>query len=206
MKNFTDPTNVSCERSFGILKFIEKKFERMSLSNLLNTTTAKFNLLDEFIADCDKKILIDAHKSQNKSAAIGREEDYKNKIIKIQKKIGRNMKKNDLTDRIQIASCLIETNPNELIPRSMKDISKKYSNFKKECKATSTSVLGPRQYRTALLLTVRHLLKIAVPQIINDQDFEFADSASKAEVDQKTTRALFLYDTFEAQIRSNILF
>ena len=57
-----DPTNVGCERSFGLLKMYESKFETAGLSNLFNLTISKYNKCSEFIKQCDDDVLLLANR------------------------------------------------------------------------------------------------------------------------------------------------
>ena len=88
----------------------------------------------------------------------------------------------------------------------MDDLTKCYNKFKKDCHATQTSVLGARQYKTALLKTIKHILKITVPQIVNEKDFEVSDGLSKSDLESKLTKAIFLYSSFEKKVRGFVSF
>lgn len=172
----------------------------------MNTTSAKFNNLDNFIEKCDKEILLAAHQKEKETSQAGRKEDLKNKLEKIKHVTGKNSKTNDNDVRLRIGSCLIETNPDDLIPKDLSEVDSKYKKFQKECRKTSTSSLGPRQYKSCLLMTIRHYLKLAVPTIVVDKEYDVVVSTTKQELDSKLTKALFLYDNFKTKIRSSIIF
>lgn len=57
-----DPSNVSIERSFGILKALEARYETIGLTNLLESTKAAFNKLDQFIDEASDEFLILANR------------------------------------------------------------------------------------------------------------------------------------------------
>lgn len=204
-KPFPDPTNTSVERSFGHLKWIEKKFESMGLSNLLETTAAKFNCLDDYIENCNIDIIIEAHRSQNEAEKTGRQIDLQNQKIKIEKIIGKNLNDNNQFDKLMIGAALCETNPG-LIPEDLTMLKAKHKKYQKEARMTGTSVLGEKQFKMSLILCIRRLLKLGVPEVINEKDFEWSDSTSKAEMDKKLTKALFMYKAFEPKIRAVISF
>ena len=62
LEKMMDPSNVSCERAFGILKMYEGKFETAGLSNIFNLTVAKYNRCEDFIKKCDNEVLILANR------------------------------------------------------------------------------------------------------------------------------------------------
>lgn len=184
---------------------MERKFEKMGMSNLLDTTSSKFNELDIFIENCEKELILTAHSQEEKMKKKNREIDFNNRKAKIEKMLGKSMKDMDNYDRLTIGAALCETNPN-LIPNDMAAIPKCYKAFKRECKSTGTSILGVRQFKCSLLLCIKNLIRISVPQIFNANDYEWSDSTSKKDLDGKIEKAIFLYQSFEPQMKPNITF
>lgn len=175
------------------------------MSNLLDTTTAKFNQIDVFIESCAKETLLDAHDQQADVEAKNKNVDFQNRKAKIEKLLGKNLKENDQNDRLRIGSCLCETNPN-LIPNDISEVSKYYKKFKKECLATGTSPLGERQFKLSLLICIHHLLTLSVPEVVSEKDFEFTETTAKKEIDSKLQKGLLLYNSFQSQIRNFVSF
>ena len=175
------------------------------MSNLLDTTAAKFNQIDHFIESCGKEMILDAHDEQPKIEAKNKVIDFQNRKARIEKILGKNLKENDQNDRIQIGACLCETNPN-LIPNNINEISKCYKKFKKECQDTGTSPLGERQFKLCLLLCLHHILTLSVPDVVSDKDFEWSESTAKKDLHSKLTKALLLYTSFKNQIRTYVSF
>lgn len=178
----------------------------MNLSNLLNATACKFNLLENWIEVCDKQILLDAHKEETESQKKSKKVDFENRMMKINYIANKNKKSNDEQAKIQIACSVIETAAPDLIPTNMDQIDSLYKKFKKECQNTSTSVIGIRQYKKCILLTIRHLLKLSVPEIVKDQDYEISQSSPADEVNSKLSKSIFYYNQFQNNIRANIIF
>ena len=177
----------------------------MGLSNLLETTAAKFNKLDNFIEICDLDIIIKAHRSQDEAEKNGRKLDVENRKKKMQKIIGKNLTETNQLEKLQIGSAIIETNPS-LIPEDLASLKLKHKQFQKEAKVTGTSALGEKQFKLCLLLCIKHLLNLAVPRVVSEKDYEWSESISKIELDKKVAKVLFLYKGFESEIRSSISF
>ena len=151
--------------------------------------------------------MIDAHKLQETVQKRFAKSDLDNLNIKIKEADKVSKRANDKQDQLEIGVSLCETNPS-LIPLSSneKAINKCYERFKKECAASSTSVLGPRQYRQCIIMTIKHFLKIVASSVISNSDFEFTDSTSKSQLDAKLSRAILLYSQFEKEIRAQVSF
>jgi len=184
---------------------MEHKFERLTMSNLLETTVAKFNQIDIFIESCSKETILEAHDGQAETEAKNKMVDFQNRKARIEKIHGKNLKENDQMDRLQIGACLCETNE-DLIPKDLSQVSKCYKKFKKECLSTGTSPLGERQYKLSLLLCLHHLLTLSVPEVVSEKDFEWSESTAKKEIDSKLSKALLLYSSFHSQIRTYVSF
>ena len=123
----------------------------------------------------------------------------------MEKLLGKNLAENNQLEKLKIGSSLIETNPG-LIPDDLVSLKSKHKQFQREAKITGTSVLGEKQFKLCLLLCIKHMLNLTVPQVISDKDFEYSDSTSKKDIDKKVAKALFLYKSFENQVRSTISF
>ena len=129
-------------------------------------------------------------------------------LLKYRNVRATNEKRSDEADKIDIAAALIETNPDELIPEntSEKNMKKYFNRFRKECKNAQTSALGNRQYRIALLFTIKHFTDMVDETILTSADIEIAKSTSKLELDKKLAKAILMYHQFRNQIRANISF
>jgi len=137
-----------------------------------------------------------------------RKHDLENFKIKLRETKKNANKQNHTLQQLEIGSGLIETNPDGLIPSSFetKIVKKYYEVFKRECKATSTTVLGIRQYKHCLLKTIKHFLQLTSISIVQNSDFEISDSLPKSEVDEKVSKAIVLYNQFKTDIKRNITY
>ena len=68
-----DPTNLAIERSFGLLKFFEGRFIRLSFGCLSALTIAKFNNLPQWLPAFDDKELLHAHDSERTNQSLSRD-------------------------------------------------------------------------------------------------------------------------------------
>ena len=145
---------------------------------------------------------------KTKVASESRKLDLENKLLKYRNVRATNEKRSDEADKIDIASALIETNPDELIPEDTtdKNMQKYYNRFKKECKNAQTSVLGTRQYKLALLSIIKHFTDMVDETILTSADIEISKSTSKLELHKKLAKAILMYHQFRNQIRANTSF
>ena len=60
-ENVIDPTNISCERAFGLLKYAEKHLVNLQFGLLANHAVAKFNRLDLALDSYDSSKLEEIH-------------------------------------------------------------------------------------------------------------------------------------------------
>ena len=58
-----DPTNIACERAFGLLKYAEKHLLNLQFGLLANHAVAKFNRLDLALESFDENELEEIHAS-----------------------------------------------------------------------------------------------------------------------------------------------
>ena len=68
-----DQTNLGIERSFGLLKFFEGRFIRLSFGCLSALTIAKFNNLPQWLAAFDDEDLLIAHDSERTNQSLSRD-------------------------------------------------------------------------------------------------------------------------------------
>ena len=68
-----DPTNLAIERSFGILKFFERRFIQLSFGCLSALTIAKFNDLPQWLPTFDDEELLHAHDSERTNQSVSRD-------------------------------------------------------------------------------------------------------------------------------------
>ena len=68
-----DPTNLGIERSFGLLKFFEGRFIRLSFGCLSALTIAKFNNLPQWLPAFDDEDLLIAHDSERTNQSLSRD-------------------------------------------------------------------------------------------------------------------------------------
>ena len=76
-----DPTNLAIERSFGLLKFFEGRFIRLSFGCLSALTIAKFNNLPQWLPAFDDEELLHAHDSERTNQSLSRDVHLIQKII-----------------------------------------------------------------------------------------------------------------------------
>ena len=76
-----DPTNLGIERSFGLLKFFEGRFIRLSFGCLSALTIAKFNNLPQWLPAFDDEDLLIAHDSERTNQSLSRDVHLIQKII-----------------------------------------------------------------------------------------------------------------------------
>ena len=145
---------------------------------------------------------------KTKVASESRKLDLENMLLKYRNVRATNEKRNDEAEKNDIAIALIETNPDELIPEDTtdKNMKKYYNRFRKECKNTQTTVFGTRQYRIALLFTIKHFTDMVDETILTSADIEIAKSTSKIELAKKLSKAILMYQQFRNQIRANTSF
>ena len=72
-----DPTNLAIERSFGLLKFFEERFIRLSFGCLSALTIAKFNNLPQWLPTFDDEKLLKAHDSERTNQSLSRDDSTK---------------------------------------------------------------------------------------------------------------------------------
>ena len=68
-----DPTNLAIERSFGLLKFFEERFIRLSFGCLSALTIAKFNNLPKWLPAFDDEKLLKANDSERTNQTLSRD-------------------------------------------------------------------------------------------------------------------------------------
>ena len=68
-----DPTNLAIERSFGLLKFFEERFIRLSFGCLSALIIAKFNNLPQWLPAFDDEKLLNAHDSERSNQSLSRD-------------------------------------------------------------------------------------------------------------------------------------
>ena len=60
-EHFVDPTNIACERVFGLLKYAEKHLQNLQFGLLASHAVAKFNRLDLALDSYDSSTLEEIH-------------------------------------------------------------------------------------------------------------------------------------------------
>ena len=60
-EHLVDPTNIACERAFGLLKYAEKHLQNLQFGLLASHAVAKFNRLDLALDYYDSSILEEIH-------------------------------------------------------------------------------------------------------------------------------------------------
>lgn len=172
----------------------------------LAVTVAKTNRLDRWLQTCSSDTLLRAHDKESETRKEFRQADLKNFEIRLREMRKTAQKQNDKLDKHSLGAGLIETNPDELIPKNSEDksINQCFKRYKKESKSVGLSLPGIRQYKTSLLLTLKHFLSMCSAPVLNNSDFEVSDSISKSDLNKKVAKAILVYHQFKGEIRANI--
>ena len=100
----------------------------------------------------------------------------------------------------------METNPS-LIPANELEVSKKFKSFKAEMRACGFALdYGVRQYKCAIIICIGNLIKLAAPELHDDNKFKFTDSTSAESINSKLSYCLTLYKISEPLIRAHIIY
>lgn len=107
--------------------------------------------------------------------------------------------------RVEIGASLIETCP-EFIPNSITETKSRHTKFVKSAKSSGLPQLGVREFKNALAYCIKNLISLACPELVNDQDFNLAQSLTATECDTKLAKILILYKLSLPAIRQNVVY
>ena len=167
--------NLTSERSFGLVKFFERRYTTMSIVSACSMGRAKANNLQVYLRSVSDEKLSEYCSKKNKQLTRSElqllQKNYseiENKNFLHEKKI-KEAKDDKLIDAIE---CLKELN--YLIPRNLSDLesSRDLLNgiLKKRDKKNST--LKVNQFRNALVLTCSDLVEKNCPALFRPESFK----------------------------------
>ena len=112
---------------------------------------------------------------------------------------------NSKKTKIEIGASLLQTQP-DLIPSTIQEITAKHKKYCKAAQCAGFDRLGIREFKSAVLLCIKSLLELSVPELVVTANYEISASLSVKEVDKKVTKALSLYALATPKIREYIVY
>ena len=107
--------------------------------------------------------------------------------------------------KLEIAASLMETSP-DLILTSLKDMTSKLKKYNKAAQSAGFDKLGSREYKSAVLLCIKSLLELSVPELVISKNYEVSVSLSAKDLDSKVIKALSLYSLASPKIKEFIVY
>lgn len=107
--------------------------------------------------------------------------------------------------KIEIASSLIETCP-ELIPSTVAEVTTRHKKFQKMAKSSGLPSLGSKEFKSAIMACIKHLLQLSMPELVNNTDFNLSPSLTAAECNSKLSKVLLLYKLALPAIRQYVVY